>query len=208
MPDKLPILLLGAGGHCRSCIDVIEQDGRFAVAGIIDQPKALRRDHVLEYPIIGTDDDLPALRNRFQYALVTVGQLGSSAVRVKLFDTLRALGFMTPTIISPRAYVSPHAVVADGTIVMHGAFINVAARVGCNCILNSCCLIEHDAVVGNHCHVSTGAIVNGGSTLGDHSFLGSHSTMIHGITTSPRLFFKAGLLVRSDSDGRMAKPQP
>jgi hypothetical protein len=28
----------GGGGHCRSCIDVIEQQGRFAIAGIIDLP--------------------------------------------------------------------------------------------------------------------------------------------------------------------------
>ena len=28
--SKLPILLIGAGGHARACIDVIEQEGRFA----------------------------------------------------------------------------------------------------------------------------------------------------------------------------------
>ena len=36
--DKKPeIILLGAGGHCRSCIDVVESEGRFTVAGIVDR---------------------------------------------------------------------------------------------------------------------------------------------------------------------------
>ncbi len=205
MPDKQPILLLGAGGHCRSCMDVIEQEGRFAVAGIIDRPDSAPQGDLFGCRIIGTDDDLAALRSRFQHALITVGQLGSPAVRIRLFERVRALGFAMPVVVSPKAYVSPHATVAEGTIVMHGAIVNAAARVGRNCILNSACLVEHDAIVGDYCHVSTGAIINGGSGLGERSFLGSHATMVHGVQTSPGLFFKAGQLVRSDRDGRPGK---
>jgi len=32
---KEQIILIGGGGHCKSCIDVIEQKGRFAIAGTI-----------------------------------------------------------------------------------------------------------------------------------------------------------------------------
>ena len=31
------ILIGGGGGHCRSCIDVIEQEQKFKIAGIIDK---------------------------------------------------------------------------------------------------------------------------------------------------------------------------
>lgn len=34
---KTEILLIGAGGHCPSCIDVIEQEGRFSIAGVVDK---------------------------------------------------------------------------------------------------------------------------------------------------------------------------
>jgi len=30
------IILLGAGGHCKSCIDVIEAEGKFTIVGILD----------------------------------------------------------------------------------------------------------------------------------------------------------------------------
>ncbi len=27
---------MGGGGHCKSCIDVIEQEGKYKIAGIVD----------------------------------------------------------------------------------------------------------------------------------------------------------------------------
>ena len=33
---KEKIILVGGGGHCKSCIDVIEQDGHFQIAVIVD----------------------------------------------------------------------------------------------------------------------------------------------------------------------------
>ena len=33
------IVLIGAGGHCKSCIDVIELEKRFKVVGLIDNKK-------------------------------------------------------------------------------------------------------------------------------------------------------------------------
>jgi len=35
------IILIGGGGHCRSVIDVIEQEGRFKIVGIVDRPELL-----------------------------------------------------------------------------------------------------------------------------------------------------------------------
>ena len=35
------IILIGGGGHCHSVIDVIEQEGRFRIKGIVDKTKLL-----------------------------------------------------------------------------------------------------------------------------------------------------------------------
>jgi sugar O-acyltransferase (sialic acid O-acetyltransferase NeuD family) len=158
--NKPKIILVGAGGHCRSCIDVIEREGRFDIAGVVDCPDFVG-ENVLGYPLLGRDEDLPALREKCQYALVTVGQIKTPEIRMRLFQQLQSLAFELPAIISPGAYVSRHARVGAGTIVMHDALINAGASVGENCIINSKALIEHDATVGSHCHISTGAIVNG-----------------------------------------------
>ena len=158
---KEKIILIGGGGHCRSCIDVIEQEGKFAIHGIVDVEENLGKK-VLGYNIFATDDQLLDLTEEHQNFLITIGQVQDVSRRMALYQLLEKEGISLCTVISPRAYVSTHATVGAGTIIMHGAVINAAAKVGNNCIINSQALIEHDAVIGDHCHISTGAMVNGG----------------------------------------------
>lgn len=190
---KEKIILIGGGGHCKSVIDVIEQEGRFEIAGIIEKYVG-ESEAVLGYPLIGTDDELEQLRQEYSYAFVTIGHLASNKVRVKLFEKLKALGFQIPIIVSPLAYVSKHAKVASGTVVMHHALLNAAVEVGENCIINSKTLLEHDVHVGDNCHISTGAILNGGVSVAANSFVGSSSVVKQGISVSG--FIKMGSIVK------------
>jgi len=192
---KPKILLIGGGGHCKSVIDVIEQNGIYEIGGIIDQ-ETLVGQKVLGYEIIGCDNDLTELFQRFHYAIVTIGQIKSPDLRIKLFSHLHTIGFITPSIISPRAYVSKHATIGEGTIVMHDALINADAIVGKNCIINTKALIEHDTTIGEHCHISTGAILNGGTIVADGTFVGSNAVSKEYTHIEKRSFIKAGCIVK------------
>lgn len=172
---KKEILLVGGGGHCKSVIDVIEQENQYTIAGIIDKQELIG-EKVLEYEIIGSDDDLEELHQTFDYALVTVGQIKSNTLRVKLFNQLKRIGYQLPIIISPLAYVSKYAKIGEGSIIMHHTLINASVEIGKNCIINTKALIEHDSKVGDHCHISTGTIVNGGVEIKDNTFIGSNAT--------------------------------
>ena len=158
---KGKIILIGGGGHCKSCIDVIEQEGKYQIAGIVDLPEKLH-EKILGYEIIATDEDLPLLAKQYSSFLLTIGQIRSADKRVLLFHRLRELGARFPVIFSPLSYVSKHASVAEGTIVMHHALVNSGAAIGKNCIINTKVLIEHNAGVEDHCHIATGAVINGG----------------------------------------------
>lgn len=171
---KEKIILVGGGGHCKACIDVIEQAGKFQIAGIIDLPEKLHQ-LVLGCPVIGCDEDLSDLIKSCPNVLITLGQLKSPARRMELFNDLQQMGALFPVIQSPLAYVSPHAQVADGTIVMHHALVNAGARIGANCIINTKSLVEHDAVIEDHCHIATGAVINGGVRVASGTFFGSNA---------------------------------
>jgi sugar O-acyltransferase (sialic acid O-acetyltransferase NeuD family) len=193
------LVLVGAGGHAISSIDVIETHGGFAVAGLLGSPAEVGRN-VLGYEVIGTDADLPVLLNRIPNALITVGQIRSAETRIRLFETLQRMGFRLPTIISPRAHVSRHATVGEGTIVMHGAIINAGAKVGRNCIVNSNALLEHDVIVADHCHVSTAATLNGDVRVGTASFIGSRAVVREGRTIGDRCVIGMGQSVFADCE--------
>ncbi|WP_297443243.1 NeuD/PglB/VioB family sugar acetyltransferase [Sulfurimonas sp.] len=190
---KEKIILLGGGGHCKSVIDVIEQEGRFQIAGIVEKFVGESKP-VLGYPLIGTDDELEELRKKYKYAIVSVGHIKSNSVRVKLFEKLEAFSFSIPTIISPFAYVSPHATIEKGTVVMHHAVMNAGVKVGKNCIINSKALLEHDTQVGDYCHISTGALLNGDVTVKANSFVGSGAIAVQGSVVNG--FVKARSIVK------------
>jgi sugar O-acyltransferase (sialic acid O-acetyltransferase NeuD family) len=196
---KEKIILIGGGGHCRACIDVIEQEGRFAIAGIVDMPEK-QQQTVLEYPVIGLDADLVELIKTFPNVLITLGQIKSPIRRMELFDDLVGMGARFPMIKSPLAYVSPRTKIGDGTIVMHHAVVNAGADIGRNCIINTKALVEHDAVVEDHCHVSTGAIVNGGVRIGRSSFFGSGAVSQEYTSVPPNSFIRANSLYRKSDE--------
>ncbi len=177
--SRRPLLLIGAGGHALACIDVIEQEGRYAIVGLVGQAAEVGRQ-VLGYPVVDTDDGLTSLAARIPSALVVVGQIKTPDARVRLYERALAAGFSLPAIVSPRAYVSPHARIGAGTVVMHDAVIGAGARVGANCILNTRSHLEHEVVVEDHVHVSTAAVINGRARVGERSFVGSGSLVIEG----------------------------
>lgn len=191
------ILLLGAGGHAQACIDVIEAQARFRIAGLIGTAAEVGA-RVLGYEVLGSDEDLPALVARHPYALVSCGQIKSPDLRMRLFERLETFKYQLPVILSPRAYLSKHAVVGAGTIVMHGAVVNAGAVVGRNCIINTQALIEHGAMIGDHCHIATAAVVNGEAKIGAGSFIGSNAVLRERVVVAERSLIGMGEPLHAD----------
>ena len=92
---KQEILLLGAGGHARACIDVIENTKQYSVVGLVTNGENCNQQ-VLDYPVIGSDIDLCALRKSYSLGLVGVGQIKSSVQRERLYYLLSKHGLTYP----------------------------------------------------------------------------------------------------------------
>lgn len=195
--SRLPLILVGAGGHARACIDVIESHGGFDIIGLVglDDERGMQ---VLGYNVVATDADLPALVAQYGHALVTAGQIRSPVLRRSLYGNLVEVGCQIPVITASSAYLSKHATVGDGTIIMHGAIVNAGAKIGRNCIINTGAIVEHGAFIGDHCHISTGAILNGDVRVGDGTFIGSRSVLKQGLVVGPECVVGMGLTLRRD----------
>ena len=82
------LILIGSGGHCRSVIDVIEQEDKFKIAGLVDKLNS-KVDNISGYPVIGYDRDLKNLVSKYKYAFIAVGQIGSPELRIDLFKSAK-----------------------------------------------------------------------------------------------------------------------
>ena len=191
------LILLGGGGHCASVVDVIKQEGTYQVKGILDVAEKVGQS-VLNYPIIGTEDDLPDLLKDTPYYLVTVGQVGNAEIRVRLYRLLKEQGAQLPVVVSPTAYVSTHAQLGEGTVVMHQACVNAGADIGVNNIINSQALVEHDVRTGAHCHLSTASVLNGNCQLGNEVLVGSRAALRQGVSIGNRVLIGMGSIVLRD----------
>jgi len=192
-----PIILIGGGGHCISCIDVIEQTGLYQILGILDLPEKIGQK-VLNYSVIGSDDDIEKFSKECPNFLITVGQIQTAAIREKIFNKVKNVGGRLPVVISPLAYVSKYASVGEGSIVMHHVLVNAGASVGVCSILNTKSLIEHEASIGDFCHISTGAIVNGQVNIGDRCFIGSNTVVANNINIIGETIVAAGFPVHKN----------
>ena len=195
--NKKQIILIGGGGHCKSCIDVIESVNEFEIVGIVDTKDKFGED-ILGYKIFANDDDLEKLKEKYSFALITVGQIKSAGLRKKLFNKVKKIGFNLPVLIASSAYVSKHAKIGEGTIIMHQAMVNANVSIGINNIINTKALIEHDTIIGDYNHISTNAVLNGNVKIGNECFVGSNTTFVNGKAIADTIFIGVNSVINKN----------
>jgi sugar O-acyltransferase (sialic acid O-acetyltransferase NeuD family) len=174
------LVLVGGGGHCQSCIDVIESTGQFRIVGIVDKPERMG-ESVCGYRVFATDEDMKSLVAEYGSFLITLGQIKTAERRRQIFGWLQSLGARLATVVSSTARVARTASLGEGSIIMHQVLVNSEARIGKNCIVNSKALVEHGAAIGDHCHVAPGAVINGEVSVGTGAFVGSGAVCLEGV---------------------------
>lgn len=70
------IILLGAGGHAKTIVDTLEQQGKYEIAGFVEKDNREAFTY-RDYSVIGTDDELRNLyRSGIHVAICSIGYLG------------------------------------------------------------------------------------------------------------------------------------
>lgn len=192
---KHKLLLIGAGGHCKVILDLLSKSKEYEAVGIIDLKERIG-DNVFGVPIVGTDLDLPKFfKKRIKHCFISIGSVGDSNLRAKLYGLARKIGFIFPDLIHPSALISLQAVLGNGNYIAPGVIINAGTQIGNNCILNTGAIVEHDCRLGDFVHLSPGAVLSGGVTIGNHSHIGTGSVVIQGLKVGTRVIVGAGSVV-------------
>jgi len=167
------VIGLGAGGHAKVVLEILQLMGGYKFVGLLDPKQELWNTEVLGTPVLGNDDLLPELyKDDVRHAFIGLGTVGDTSPRRQLYEKARAQGFQIVQAIHPQAILSPSVEIGHGPTIMAGAVINANARLGDNVIVNTGAIVEHDCVIGDHVHVATGARlastvhVDGGAHIG------------------------------------------
>lgn len=195
------LILLGAGAFAKACLDVIEAQGRYEVAGFLDRPERVG-ELFCGYPILGDDEEIGHFVEEHHF-LVATNQHLMPEPRTFLFRAVIEAGGVLASPISPRGYVSPRAELGAGSLVMHGAIVEAGAKIGRNCILNTGALIGPEVTIGDHCHIGPGAVLCAGAQVGDLTLVGPRSVYDQRITSPARSAVPLGSVVYRTQRGQV-----
>jgi len=202
------VIVIGAGGHARVLLDVLDRCG-VAVAGLTDADASKHGKLLAGIRILGGDMVLDQHPPASTVLVNAMGSTESMSPRQKVYERLKADGYRFLTLIHPSAVVAPDAVLGEGVQVMAGAIIQPGANIGANSILNNGAQVDHDCMIGAHVHLSPGVTLSGTVTVGDGTHVGTAATVVQGLRIGRGCFVAAGAVVTKDlPDGERVKGVP
>jgi len=194
---KPKVLVIGAGGHAAACIDVIEEENKYKIIGLVGTHDEIGQK-LLGYEVIGTDEDLNELLKYSDKVILGLGQIKSPNLRIDTTKKFLNNGFKFQSTISPSSRISKNAIIGTGTVIMRNSIINTGAVIGEYSIINTGAIIEHDSKIGNFTHISTGVILNGNTSIGNNTFVGSGTIVKEQINIGNNCIVGMGQQVRHD----------
>ena len=193
MKQNPGVIVIGAGGHAKVCIEILRAAG-FCVdycIGRDDSPQSC-----LGIPVLIGDEHLATLAGRgYSRAFVAVG---TNATRERLAEAAQALGYALLNAISPHAVISPSAKLGRGIAVMPGAVIQAEADIGDLVIINTGSTVDHDCTIQKATHIGPGCTLAGNVVVGPRCLLGAGATVIPGVSIGSDAVIGAGGVVTSN----------
>lgn len=188
------IVVVGAGGHAKVVIELLQASGKWDVVGLVDPSPA--GDKVLGVPVLGGDEALPALLADGVSSAVIA--LGGNRSRERLGRMVQAMGFELPAAVHPSALVSPSSRLGAGVVVMARAVIGTEAFISDMAIVNTGAVLDHDSFLGVAGHVAPGCALAGNVSVGDRTLVGVGSAVRPQIRIGADVVIGAGSAVVSD----------
>jgi len=194
-----PLLLIAKGAYVAEVIEVCRAQGKYDPKGILNDSFPNCPTHVLGVPVLGTTAKLEEMKAAgYERVHLAFWAWGSGLVRSKLYEKVLDMGFLTPRLIHPSAYVAPSASIGRGTCLMPRAMVGTEALIGENAILNLGSLVEHNAYLGNHVHVASGAIIGGNVRVGNDALVGMGANVLPKLKLGNYAKVGAGAVVTHD----------
>ena len=197
LPDPGPLVIVGAGGFGRECLDIVEAineyGGEIEVVGYVDDnggdPDWLQRRGVR---CLGPVVSAPDHASRFVIAI------GDGKARQRIDDALSSAGLSSPVLVHPQATIGPDCVVGPGVILNAGARVTTNIWIGQHTQIHANATVGHDSRLAAHVSVFPGATISGGVELGEAVTVGTGANVLPGVTVGPRAFVGAGAVATRD----------
>ncbi|MCX6985409.1 MAG: acetyltransferase [Lentisphaerae bacterium] len=168
--NKKTLTLLGAGGHARSLIDMLESCN-FKINGVFDDTfKHDSPENICGIPLAGGISDIGGNS-------VIVISIGDPWKRKAAYEKYLSQ-VLKDNVSHPSSIISRSASLGRSNQIFARTVINSCAVIGDDNVINTGAIIEHETEIGSHNHISVGSIICGRVKIGDLCFIGAGAVVI------------------------------
>ncbi|AKL99932.1 MULTISPECIES: acetyltransferase [Burkholderia cepacia complex] len=192
------IVIVGSSGHAKVVIDIVEQAGRYRIAGLIDSFRP-RGEETLGYAVLGAEHDLRQLIGTHGITGLLVA-IGDNHARETVTAGLAAIAPGLPCVsaVHPAARIGKASTIGAGSVVMAGAVINPCCTIGEGCIVNTNASLDHDGVMEGFSSLAPGVVTGGNCRIGHGAAVGLGAMLRHRIAVGEYSVVGAGAVVLRD----------
>lgn len=190
------VIIIGASGHARVCLDILLAVGK-KVIGFADDNPSINGMFLNGYPILG---EVSEVISRFDKKNIDFFiAVGNNNDRNNLVNFLKENGIhCSINIIHPCTIISPNISIGVGNFVGPGVIINTNTRIGNFTIINTAATLDHDNIIEDFAQISPGCNLAGHITIEKHAFLGTGAIVIPSKTIGAQSMVGAGAVVIHD----------
>jgi sugar O-acyltransferase (sialic acid O-acetyltransferase NeuD family) len=203
MAQRPKILIVGASGHAKVIIDIVEHQGTYEIAGLIDSFREPDM-RLMGYTVIGSENAIPALLTDASL-IGGIVAIGHNWTRHNMVRRIRVLApaFAFCNAIHPSARVGREVSIGCGVAIMAGVSVNPGTHLGDFSFLNTNSSVDHDNILGEFSCLQPNAATGGNVKIGAFSAVSMGANVIHGITIGSHTVVGAGSTVLSDIPDRV-----
>ncbi len=193
------VVVIGASGHAKVIIEIIESNKKYEIYGLIDSFKP-KGEQILGYEILGTEDLIPDLIKKGICSGVVA--IGDNWTRYLMHTKIKEMvpEFQFISIIHPSAVISKSAEIGNGTVILASAKVNTLARIGDGCILNTNASFGHDGRLRDFSSIAPGVTVGGNVKIDFCTAISLGANVIQGVRIGKHSIVGAGSLILHDID--------
>ncbi len=187
-------VIIGAGGHARVILDVLNYDRNIEIVAFVDKEIHGFDEKIMGIPVLHLI--LPdLLKSGIKGAIIGVGD---NKIRKDYYEKFRNMGIELVNAIHPAVHLSRNAKIGKGVVIAAGATIATGAEIGNNVIVNTGAIIEHEDILEDHVHIAPGTVLAGRVKVKEGAFIGAGCVVKQYVTIGENAIIGAGSVVLED----------
>lgn len=166
----MKLLIYGSQNFAQT-VAALASDCDYEVAGFVD-------DFNQGPNVVGTSQSIRQSHPPHSHSVAIAIGYKNLPARLAAWLALREVGYVTPPLIHPRAYIARDVRIGEGVMVMAGAIVDVRANIHDIAVLWPSVCVNHDATIGRNTFLSPNTTICGHADIGGSSFIGAGTAIV------------------------------